>query len=68
MTHFDDLETRTPADRDTAQLAMLNGLLGGPLASLSDLASQPVLRKSDLSAAQKAKPPFGGLTDRKSVV
>jgi phenylacetate-CoA ligase len=62
MTHFDDLETRTPADRDTAQLAMLNGLLDAPLASLSDLASQPVLRKSDLSAAQKAKPPFGGLT------
>jgi phenylacetate-CoA ligase len=62
MTHFDDLETRTPADRGAAQLAMLNGLLGGPLASLSDLASQPVLRKSDLSAAQKAKPPFGGLT------
>ena len=30
--------------------------------SIADLASLPVLRKSDLGAAQKASPPFGGLT------
>lgn len=30
--------------------------------SVADLARLPVLRKSDLGAAQKAKPPFGGLT------
>lgn len=30
------------------------------------LASLPVLRKSDLSKAQKAEPPFGGLTSRRA--
>ena len=62
MSHFDDLETRTQTDRNDAQLAVLNGLLSTPLALLADLVGHPVLRKSDLSAAQKAKPPFGGLT------
>ncbi|NIZ14205.1 phenylacetate--CoA ligase family protein [Phaeobacter sp. HF9A] len=32
------------------------------VASLADLAALPVLRKSDLSAAQAAHPPFGGFT------
>ncbi|WP_394199042.1 phenylacetate--CoA ligase family protein [Litoreibacter albidus] len=41
-------------------MAALNGL-GVKLGSLSELASLPVLRKSDLSAKQKAKPPFGGM-------
>ncbi|KEP70461.1 AMP-dependent synthetase [Thioclava dalianensis] len=32
------------------------------VASRADLARLPILRKSDLVAAQKAQPPFGGLT------
>jgi phenylacetate-CoA ligase len=72
--HFDALETRTPDQRAADQLAQLNaqiaraaarpgmgGTDGAPLASLADLARLPVLRKSDLSAWQKAAPPFGGL-------
>lgn len=61
MAHFDDLETRKPSDRSAAQLAVLNTLLDAPIDVLADLSGLPVLRKSDLSAAQKAKPPFGGL-------
>ncbi|WP_439123593.1 phenylacetate--CoA ligase family protein [Marivita sp.] len=64
-THFDDLETRSPDQRAADQLAALNGLLPShgfdPLADLSELATLPVLRKSDLSQRQKDKPPFGGL-------
>ena len=62
MAHFDDLETRKPSDRSAAQLAVLNTLLDAPIDVLADLSGLPVLRKSDLSAAQKAQPPFGGLT------
>ncbi len=61
MPNFDELETRDPTTRDAEQLAELNALLDAPLASMSDLAGLPVLRKADLSAAQKAQPPFGGL-------
>ena len=32
------------------------------ITTMADLARLPVLRKSDLGAAQKASPPFGGLT------
>ncbi|WP_292294292.1 AMP-binding protein [Marivita sp.] len=64
-THFDDLETRSADQRAADQLAALNALLPShgidPLNDLSDLATLPVLRKSDLSQRQKNKPPFGGL-------
>ena len=64
-THFDDLETRSADQRAADQLAALNALLPShgidPLTDLSDLATLPVLRKSDLSQRQKDKPPFGGL-------
>ncbi len=61
MTNFDELETRSAADRAAGQLAQLNALLDAPLASFADLPRVPVLRKSDLVAAQKAQPPFGGM-------
>ncbi len=65
MNHYDTLETRSQDEREAAQLEALNVILahGGcaPLASLADLATLPVLRKSELSARQKASPPFGGL-------
>lgn len=60
---FDDLETRSADAREAAQLDALRALLpdGVDLDSLSGLTGLPVLRKADLSAAQKAQPPFGGL-------
>ena len=60
---FDDLETRSADAREAAQLAALQAHLprGVTVGSLDDLSRLPVLRKSDLSAAQKAQPPFGGL-------
>jgi phenylacetate-CoA ligase len=66
MCHYDDLETRSRDAREAAQLAILNSLLvkhalAAPLSDLSELAALPVLRKAELSARQKAKPPFGGL-------
>ena len=68
MTHYDELETRTADARHRAQLAQLNGLLQQQgLAELDDLAALsrlPVLRKADLSARQKARPPFGDLPVR----
>ena len=72
-TYFDDLETRTPADREAAQIAALAGQLaivreteGSSLPhveiiTLADLQKLPVLRKSDLSTWQKDNPPFGGM-------
>ncbi len=68
MTHYDELETRSADARHRAQLAQLNGLLHRQgLAALDDLAQLsrlPVLRKADLSARQKARPPFGDLPVR----
>ncbi|XBC65631.1 phenylacetate--CoA ligase family protein [Defluviimonas sp. SAOS-178_SWC] len=65
MTHYDDLETRPDDERAADHLRALNAQLKrngmAPVATLADLARLPVLRKSDLSARQKAKPPFGGL-------
>jgi len=64
-TNFDDLETRSADARAAAQLGQLNALLPAhgldPLSDLSDLATLPVLRKSDLGTRQKEHPPFGGL-------
>ena len=64
MSYYDALETRSADAREAAQLEALNRLLEEPLGALSDLASLPVFRKSELSARQKAKPPFGGLVVR----
>ena len=67
--HYDSLETRSPDQRAADQLAQLNAQLdragaGVRVNDLADLARLPVLRKSDLSARQKAAPPFGGLNVR----
>ncbi|UYV37659.1 AMP-binding protein [Rhodobacteraceae bacterium D3-12] len=63
--NFDNLETRSADERASAQLTLLNAQLAlhghEPLTVLSELSSLPVLRKSDLSARQKAQAPFGGL-------
>jgi len=71
---FDSLETRSADERAAGQLAQAVTLVtriqaavgdaypDGPLASLADLVRFPVLRKSDLSAWQKTRPPFGGVT------
>jgi phenylacetate-CoA ligase len=74
MTHFDDLETRSPDQREADQTAALlaqiarvdanpgSCLIGGDqIATLADLPKLPVLRKADLSKWQKDQPPFGGL-------
>jgi phenylacetate-CoA ligase len=42
----------------------LAGVDPGAFVSAADLASLPVLRKSDLSRAQAVNPPFGGFTTR----
>ncbi len=76
MTFFDDLETRSAdaraaslADCLPAQIAIAQGLPGyadlagidaAAITGRDALARLPVLRKSDLGAAQKANPPFGG--------
>ena len=64
-SYFDTLETRSQDAREAEQLEALNAQLArngiAPLPALSALATLPVLRKSALSARQKAKPPFGGL-------
>ncbi|MBP0481593.1 phenylacetate--CoA ligase family protein [Sagittula salina] len=64
-TYFDDLETRSQDAREAAQLETLNAQLArhamDPVEDLAGLARYPVLRKSDLSERQAAKPPFGGL-------
>lgn len=44
--------------------AHLNGVDPASVTSRADLAKLPVLRKSDLGAAQKGAPPFGGLTTK----
>ena len=57
---FDALETRSQDARETAQIAGLQAI-GVDIGSLSELAGQPVLRKTDLAEAQRKNPPFGGL-------
>ncbi len=42
--------------------ALLAGVNASKITQISDLANLPVLRKSDLSAAQKVNKPLGGLT------
>ena len=77
MTAFyDELETRSASDRETAQLAAVNAQLDAlrahdpafssyaSLTSLSDLATLPVMRKQDLHERQASNPPFGGLLTR----
>ncbi len=44
--------------------AHLQGVRAEELTSVEALAKLPVLRKSDLGAAQKRQPPFGGFTTR----
>ena len=72
--HFDDLETRSVDERGAAQSALLRARLAAisvapqdwrdaaaEVARADDLPKLPVLRKSDLSEWQKARPPFGGI-------
>lgn len=59
---FDDLETRSTDAREAGQLAALKNLV--EIDNLADLVALPVMRKSDLSALQKAHPPFGGIAVR----
>lgn len=73
MTFYDDLETRSQDAREAAQAEALVALLAdieapdswketaAGVTALSDLPRLPVLRKSDLSDWQKARPPFGGI-------
>lgn len=75
---FDTLETRSADERIAAQSALLVDQIdrarklpgyGGRLDGIGDvnvdgLAGLPVLRKSDLGAAQGTDAPFGGLTSK----
>lgn len=62
---YDALETRSADEREADQLEAVNASLAlngyDPIESLAGLAALPVLRKSELSARQKADLPFGGL-------
>jgi len=75
--YFDAAETRTNDARDADLARALPAALArarcapgmaahlasfGEVVDRAGLAALPVLRKSDLGAAQKAEPPFGGLT------
>lgn len=70
MSQYDALEIRSADERQAAlskalveQVNIANLLPGfdfDAVTGLDDLAKLPVLRKSDLVAAQKAAPPFGG--------
>ena len=78
MTFYDDLETRSADARAASLAECLPALLAHALtlpgnAALTDfdltnitsaesLARLPVLRKSELGAAQKLRPPFGGFS------
>ena len=78
MTHFDALETRSSDQREEDQGKALAALIDhaisyapgmakhlgqpGTVGSREALAKLPVLRKSDMGAAQKASPPFGGFS------
>lgn len=64
-----DLAVALPAQIARAQALAgygdkLNGVDAAAVTSVAALASLPVLRKSDLGAAQTAGNPFGGLTTR----
>ncbi|NNE53139.1 MAG: phenylacetate--CoA ligase family protein [Sulfitobacter sp.] len=72
--YYDDLETRSADAREAAQSAALQSILAGvtnapddwqaaaaEVRTTADLPKLPVLRKSDLSDWQKARPPFGGI-------
>lgn len=65
MTKIDPRETRSADAREADQLQLLKAQVSvetaQQLQSLDDLAKLPVLRKSELSAAQAANPPFGGM-------
>ncbi|MFK7838278.1 MAG: phenylacetate--CoA ligase family protein [Sulfitobacter sp.] len=74
MSFFDELETRSADARAEAQSSALRGILGAitvapddwraaaaEVQTAADLIKLPVLRKSDLSEWQKARPPFGGI-------
>lgn len=65
MNTLDPRETRSADAREADQVAQLKAQLPADAAdqitSLADLAKLPVLRKSDLSTAQAANPPFGGI-------
>ncbi|MEM7212696.1 MAG: AMP-binding protein [Pseudomonadota bacterium] len=50
--------------RSTGFAKLLDGVDPAAVIDRAALAKLPVLRKSDLSALQKAEPPFGGLTTR----
>lgn len=76
-SHFDDLEIRSADERAAAQAARLKEILAGitdapedwradaaAVGGPEDLPKLPVLRKSDLSGWQKARPPFGGIAVR----
>lgn len=63
----DDLARELPAQIARAQALpgyadRLAGVDAASITTVADLARLPVLRKSELVAAQGAKPPFGGLT------
>ena len=75
MTYFDELETRSADERASGFGECLQALITGAKAlpgyaaldidpgsstDVAGLSQLPVLRKSDLGAAQKAAPPFGG--------
>ena len=62
-----DLVTQLPTQIARAKgaagfAALLGDVDPAAITSVADLAALPVLRKSDLSAAQAAHPPFGGFT------
>jgi phenylacetate-coenzyme A ligase PaaK-like adenylate-forming protein len=76
-TYFDELETRSADERTAAQTVTLRELLAGitvapdawraaaaEVQNIADLPKLPVLRKSELSEWQKARPPFGGIAVR----
>ncbi|MEO0905562.1 MAG: AMP-binding protein, partial [Pseudomonadota bacterium] len=68
MSILDPLETRSADAREADQLTQLKAQLAPDVASqmqsLADLSKLPVLRKSELSAAQAANPPFGGIATK----
>jgi len=76
--YFDELEVRSSDQRSRdlaaalpaqignvqANTGALQGIDASAISSVEDLAALPVLRKSDLGAAQKKNAPLGGLTNQ----